>query len=63
MFKIFAHQYRYGQQFPEQMLLYMSSSYIANYVKLRMSELTNVSDVKAKQLVWGVRVAMIVMEK
>ncbi|XP_056001314.1 uncharacterized protein LOC125653620 isoform X2 [Ostrea edulis] len=31
MFEICAYQY--GKQFPDQMLLYMSSSYIANYVK------------------------------
>jgi hypothetical protein len=36
MFEICAHQY--GQQFPDQMLLYMSSSYIANYVKPQMCD-------------------------
>jgi hypothetical protein len=36
MFEICAHQY--GKQFPDQMLLYMSSSYIANYVKPEASE-------------------------
>ncbi|XP_056001786.1 uncharacterized protein LOC125653762 [Ostrea edulis] len=36
MFEICAYQY--GKQFPVQMLLYMSSSYIANYVKPQTSE-------------------------
>jgi hypothetical protein len=36
MFEICAYQY--GQQFPEQMLQYMSDSYIANYVKPGASE-------------------------
>jgi hypothetical protein len=35
MFEICARQY--GQQFPDQMLLYMSSSYVANYVKPQTS--------------------------
>jgi ankyrin repeat protein len=30
--------YQYGQQFPEQMLQYMNSSYIANYVKPQINE-------------------------
>ncbi|XP_056006706.1 uncharacterized protein LOC125658404 [Ostrea edulis] len=36
MFEICA--YHYGKQFPDQMLLYMSSSYIANHVKPQTSE-------------------------
>jgi hypothetical protein len=42
MFEICA--LHYGQQFPEQMLEYMSSSYIANFVKLQIS-----GDKKEKQ--------------
>jgi hypothetical protein len=30
--------YHYGQQFPDQMLLYMSSSYVGNYVKPQTSQ-------------------------
>ncbi|XP_056016833.1 uncharacterized protein LOC125653969 [Ostrea edulis] len=36
MFEICAYQY--GKQFPDKMLLHMSSSYIANYVKPQKSE-------------------------
>ncbi|XP_056008710.1 uncharacterized protein LOC125661395 isoform X2 [Ostrea edulis] len=47
MFEICAYQY--GKQFPDQMLLYMSSSYIANYVKPQISEPGIVNKVKEKQ--------------
>jgi hypothetical protein len=47
MFEICAHQY--GEQFPEQMLLYMSSSYIANYVKAEANEFCNSSTMKMKR--------------
>jgi hypothetical protein len=46
IFEIFTYQY--GQQFPEQMLLYMSSSYIANFVKPQMSDLMNASKMSVK---------------
>ncbi|XP_055998105.1 uncharacterized protein LOC125683237 isoform X2 [Ostrea edulis] len=47
LFEICAYQY--GKQFPDQMLLYMSSSYIANYVKPQISEPGIVNKVKEKQ--------------
>ncbi|XP_056007550.1 uncharacterized protein LOC125665455 [Ostrea edulis] len=47
MFEICAYQY--GKQFPDEMLLYMSSSYIANYVKPQSSEEDIVNKVKEKQ--------------
>ncbi|XP_056001101.1 uncharacterized protein LOC125653288 isoform X2 [Ostrea edulis] len=47
MFEICAYQY--GKQFPDQILLYMSSSYIANYVKPQTSEPGMVHKVKEKQ--------------
>ncbi|XP_056001108.1 uncharacterized protein LOC130048432 isoform X2 [Ostrea edulis] len=46
MFEICAYQY--GKQFPEQILLSMSSSYIANYVKPQTSEPGMVNRVKEK---------------
>ncbi|XP_056000521.1 uncharacterized protein LOC130046350 isoform X2 [Ostrea edulis] len=47
MFEICAYQY--GKQFPDQMLLCMSSSYIANYVKPQKSEPVIVNKMKVKQ--------------
>ncbi|XP_055995755.1 uncharacterized protein LOC125671725 [Ostrea edulis] len=47
MFEICAYQY--GKQFPEQILLYMSSSYIANYVKPQTSEPANDNQMKEKR--------------
>ncbi|XP_056016832.1 ankyrin repeat domain-containing protein 17-like [Ostrea edulis] len=49
MFEICAYQY--GKQFPDQMLLYMSSSYIANYVKPQTSEPGIVNKMKEKKSV------------
>ncbi|XP_056005124.1 uncharacterized protein LOC130050130 isoform X2 [Ostrea edulis] len=46
MFEICAHQY--GKQFPDQMLLYMSSNYIANHVKPQTSEPGIVNKMKVK---------------
>jgi ankyrin repeat protein len=40
---------QYGQQFPDQILLYMSSTYIANHVKLREGEQDTVKKMKEKQ--------------
>ena len=47
MFEICA--YHYGKQFPEQMLLCMSSSYIANFVKPKASDPGIDHEVKEKQ--------------
>ncbi|XP_056005262.1 uncharacterized protein LOC130050160 [Ostrea edulis] len=47
LFEICAYQY--GKQFPDQMLLCMSSSYIANYVKPQTSEPGIVNKTKVKQ--------------
>jgi ankyrin repeat protein len=40
--------YQYGKQFPDQILLYMNSSYIANYVKPEACE-SGINKVKEKQ--------------
>ncbi|XP_056001832.1 uncharacterized protein LOC130046588 [Ostrea edulis] len=47
LFEICAYQY--GKQFPDQMLQYMSSIYIANYVKPQTSETGIAKKVKEKQ--------------
>ncbi|XP_061196858.1 uncharacterized protein LOC133205132 [Saccostrea echinata] len=43
--------YHYGQQFPGQMLQYMSSSYIANKVKLQKSEANKVYKSEEREVV------------
>ncbi|XP_056000523.1 uncharacterized protein LOC125653783 isoform X2 [Ostrea edulis] len=47
MFEICAYQY--GKQFPDQMLLYMNSDYIANYLKPEASEPGSFNKMKGKQ--------------